>query len=365
MSWIYTAIAFIVIFGIVVVSHEFGHFLLAKVNGIHVVEFSVGMGPKLFGFHKGNTLYALRLLPIGGACMFESEDGLEAENAEHDDTEILTGDTKNKTGAFPDAPIAARIATVLAGPIFNILLAFLLSVILVTICGSDPAVVNAVSDGYPAQEAGMREGDVIVSINNERIRLYREVYLISMMNKGEPLNVVYERDGVRYETILQPKLEETSGSYKMGISGGMPVKYSGFDVVEYSWYEVRYWLIATGKSLKMLVTGNVTWNDVAGPVGIAQVINTTIDETKAYGILTVVLNMINISVLLSVNLGVMNLLPIPALDGGRLILLIIEAIRRKPLPTKLETAVNLTGFVCLMILMVVVFFSDIFKIFSA
>ena len=186
-----TIIYFVLIFGLVVVAHEFGHFLLAKVNGIHVIEFAVGMGPKLLHFKKGGTEYCLRLLPIGGACIFENEDELGGgENRVYEE------------GSFPAASVWARISTVIAGPLFNFILGFLLALIIVWFSGSDRPVINGLIEGYPAQEAGIEPGDVITHMNGERIYLAREIYVNMYINKGKDMTLVYERDGKSYETTV-------------------------------------------------------------------------------------------------------------------------------------------------------------------
>ena len=143
-------ILFIIIFFVVVVSHEFGHFIVAKKNGIHVVEFFVGMGPTLFSFYKGDTKYSLKLLPIGGACVFEGEDGLQKEKGELSE------------GAFPNAPVWARFSTVFAGPLFNFLTAYVMAIILVYNCGITLPEVRTVYEGSQAEEAGLMEGDIII-----------------------------------------------------------------------------------------------------------------------------------------------------------------------------------------------------------
>ena len=160
MNIVSTIIWFVIIFGIVVLSHEFGHFLLAKKNGIHVVEFSVGMGPTIFSFTKKETKYALKLLPLGGACMFEGEDGLETENG-------------GGEGSFTKATVWARIATVVAGPIFNFILAFIFATIIVSYGGYDEPVLSDVAEGYSAEAEGMQAGDRIVRINGKKIYLWR------------------------------------------------------------------------------------------------------------------------------------------------------------------------------------------------
>lgn len=362
---IWAILAFVVIFGIVVVAHEFGHFIVAKANGIKVLEFYIGMGPKLVKFQKGDTEYSLRLFPIGGACVFEGEDGLYEED---DETKLLREENPleaSKTtqeGSFQNASVWARIATVVAGPLFNIVLGYLLAMIIVITCGAIVPKVVEVHEGYPAYESGLQAGDTITKINGESIHFFREIQLNTMLYTGGEWELEYERDGERYTTSLTPVQE--NGSYLIGITGGELLECNALEVFEYSWYEVRYWLNTTFKSLKMLVSGRLTKDDVAGPVGVAGVISDTIEETKQYGFLTVLVNMINIALLLSVNLSVMNLLPIPALDGGRLLFLLIEAIIRKPVPKKAEAIVHMIGFILLMILMVLVFFNDVSRLFG-
>lgn len=358
-----TFILFIIIFGIVVLSHEFGHFIIAKLNGIHVVEFSVGMGPTLFSFKKKETKYSIKLLPIGGACMFEGEDGLEAEKKKETDDGIPTAEPE---GSFLRANVWARIATVAAGPIFNFILAFFFAVILVTMSLTDQPVVSSVTEDGAAREAGLMEGDRIVSIDGEKTYLFRDIQLMFAAGRGRPMEIVYERGGEQNSVTLTPRYNEEAGVYQMGIYGGVYEQSRGIGVLRDAWYEMRYCIRATYKSLGMLVTGNFKREDVAGPVGIAvNVVGKTYDTAKEYGVKSVVLNMMNIVLLLSVNLGILNLLPLPALDGGRLVFLLIEAVRKKPVPPEKEGIVHLVGMVFFMGLMVVVLFNDLVNIFGS
>lgn len=354
-----TLIVFILVFSVVVIAHELGHFLIAKLNGIKVLEFAIGMGPVIAKFTKGETQYVLRLLPLGGACMFEGEDGVysNSKNGEEEKAE-------KPEGAFNDANVWSRIATVFAGPFFNIILAFLLSLIVVGFSGEIIPKINSLTEGYPAVEAGLQKGDIITKMNGERIYLQGEVTLESALNRGEPIEIEYKRDGKKYTTTITPKYSEEDNRYYLGFTIGEYVECKGFDLIKYSACEVRYWLKATIKSLIMLVQGKLSANDLSGPVGIAVTIDETIEVAKPYGLPTVVLTMINFAVLLSVNLGVMNLLPLPALDGGRLLFLLIEVVRGKPIPPEKEGLVHFIGFVALMILTVFVFYNDLTKIFS-
>lgn len=371
-------VLFVIIFGVVVIGHELGHFLLAKANGITVVEFSVGMGPCLFHFTKGGTKYALRLLPIGGACMFEGEDGRELEKTETEsesekETEKETEDVQQfvkdtqlgkGSGAFPDAPILARFMTIVAGPLFNFILAFLFSLIIVGSIGVDLPQIYQVSEDGAAAASGIQDGDTIVSLNGKKTHLYRDVSLFSMLYEGGDVTVVYERDGREYTTVLTPKYNETEERYYMGLVGNSGYTRVGvLDTIKYSFYEVGYWIETTVKSLEMLVRGKVGRDDVSGPVGMAQTVNTIYTESKPDGIYYIWLNMLNFAILLSANLGVLNLLPLPALDGGRLVFILIEAVRGKPVPPEKEGFVHMLGFVALMLLMVFVFYNDLRRIF--
>jgi len=284
--------------------------------------------------------------------MFEGEDGLDTDKGTPSE------------GAFPNASVWARISTVFAGPFFNFILAYILAMIVVGYTGSDRPVLNGLIDGYPAQEAGMQPGDLITRMNGERIYVAREIWLNTYVGAGETMNIEFLRDGEKHTVTLTPKYNEEEGRYLLGFNGyGEYVDCRNAGIFKYSYYEVRYSLRATIKSLGMLIQGKATKDDISGPIGVAQVIGEVKEQAEPYGIWVVILNMINIALLLSVNLGVMNLLPLPALDGGRLVFLIIEAIRGKPVPPEKEGMVHFAGFVVLMILMVFVMFNDISRFF--
>ena len=416
----------LLVFSVIILFHELGHFFLAKRNNIAVTEFSLGMGPRLLSTEKGGTRYSLKLFPIGGSCMMVGED-----------------DDDNTEGSFNNASVWARISVVAAGPIFNFILAFVFSMIITSVVGYDPAKVLQVTEGSPAAEAGLREGDVITEFQGRHISIGRD--LDSYMNlhglQDEEISLTYKRDGKKYDitytadsekrymlgfyymTEGEPQITQVMIGSPMAEAGVMPgdiireingvavadakelQEYlsghpldgsevtlgmerdgkvetivatpqmtktvdSGFvyniyrektnfsGVMKYSAVEVRYWISSTIESLMMLVKGQFSMNDLAGPVGIINVIGDSYEEAKEEGAVMVWMQMLYWAILLSANLGVMNLLPIPALDGGRLVFLLIEAVRKKRLNPNVEGMIHFAGFMLLMLLMVFVMFND-------
>ena len=310
-------------------------------------EFSLGMGPRLISTVKGGTRYSLKLLPFGGSCMMLGEDEATTEE-----------------GSFASKSVWTRISVIAAGPIFNFILAFVLSVIIIGSIGVDKPVILAVSEGFPAAEAGIQKGDTILKMNGTKIRLSREVTNYVTFHQGEDVTFVYEHEGEERTVTLSPEQNE-GGRYIFGLStvSSYREKVGAWETLKYSAYEVKYWIQTTISSLKMLFTGQVGLNDMSGPVGVVTIIGDTYKESAADGGFYIWLNMLNISILLTANLGVMNLLPLPALDGGRLVFLIIEAIRRKRIDPEKEGMVHFVGLMLLMVLMIVVMFNDIRKLF--
>ena len=340
---------FFIIFGVLVTSHEFGHFIIAKSGGIRVNEFFIGMGPTIWKKQKGETLYSIKLLPIGGACVFDGMDPVAEEKEGYDEHSFL------------NAPVWRRIATLFAGPFANFIIAYILAVILVSFSAWNFPVIDKMTEESAAAEAGMQPGDKIISVDGEKVYMAGEVTLISQFAEGSPMDIVYERDGQRYETTLQPKYSAEEGRYYMGIYLGEYGKIEGAQALKYAWYEVRYYFKTTYRSLALLVKGKLSKDDVSGPVGMVKMVDDTYEEVKPYGISAVILTMLSLTVLLSVNLGVMNLLPIPALDGGRLVFQFIEVIVGKPVPPEKEGFVHMIGMVALLALMGFVLFNDISK----
>lgn len=343
----------ILVLSLIVFFHELGHFIMAKINHVNVLEFAIGMGPAIFKTEKKGTKYAIRILPIGGYCLMQGED-------EESDDE----------NSFNNKPIWVRALVLFAGSGFNFILAFILGVFLIHFTGRDPAILRDVVEKAPAWEAGIRPGDTIVEINDSKIYNYRELLLhMQINNEAKPITFLMETsDGTRYEAVVTPEIDE-SGNYKLGVMGGYEESPNILSDLEYGALELRYWVKATVTSLRMIFTGGVSGDDLMGPVGIGNAMGDVIDEVKEIStttketIINIILNLMNWSILISVNLAVMNLLPIPALDGGRLFFLLIEAIRRKKIPQEKEALVNMIGFVILIGIMLLVFFNDIKNVF--
>ena len=232
--------------------------------------------------------------------------------------------------------------------------------------GVDTPLITSVTNGSPAQEAGIKEGDVIVKMNRKPIHFFREVSMYGMFYEGDPVKITYERDGQRHAAELTPAYDEKTGRYVLGLGSQSTLARKKGNVLsnlKYGVYEIKYWIWTTLQSLKMLGTGKVSPNEMSGPVGIVKTIGDTYEASRSDGYFYVFLNMLNFSILLSANLGVMNLLPLPALDGGRLVFLLLEAVRRKKVNPEKEGMVHFVGIVILMGIMVLVMFNDIRKLF--
>lgn len=265
-------------------------------------------------------------------------------------------------GSFNSKSVWARISVIAAGPIFNFILALLCAVIIIGYAGYDEPVISGVIEGFAAEEAGMQEGDRIVKMGDKKIHIWREITYYNMFHQGEEVDVVYERGGEEHQVTLDPKQDE-DGNYLLGITATTYTKANVWTAIQYGAYEVKFWITSTLESLKMLFTGAVGMDQLSGPVGIVDTVDQTYQQSKEYGVIAVIMQMLNFGILLSANLGVMNLLPLPALDGGRLVFLFIEAIRGKRVAPEKEGWVHAIGLVLLLALMAFVMFNDIRKLF--
>lgn len=328
--------------GVLVMVHEAGHFFVARLCGIEVMEFSIGMGPKIWA-HTGKrgTVYSLRALPVGGYCKFYGED------EDNDDPR-----------AYNKQAVWKRFLSVLAGPLMNFVIALLIVIVFVTAIGEYYLQIQSVNAGEPAQTAGLEAGDVLVGVNGETITSAAMVTDAISKSGGSPVTMTVMRDGEYRHVSVSPTYSAEMGAYAIGISFGsarvrLPLLDSVKVAVDWNISAVR----SIWDALAGLVTRGEGVNDIAGPVGTIDIIQ---KETRAGG-LDIYLKL---AALISINLGFMNLLPIPGLDGSRLIFFAIEAIRRKPVNPNVEGMIHMCGFVLLMLVVVVFTYKDILRIFA-
>ncbi len=415
-----TVIAFIFMFGLLVFVHELGHLIFAKRAGMLAREFAIGFGPKIFSFKKNETLYTIRLIPAGGYVRVAGEDPeiielkpghhiglefkedgtvkkiivnnkskhpdarvIEVERADLDHDLVIEGydidseerlvfkvdpkadfvmDEKETQIApydrqFASKSVPKKAMQVFAGPMMNFILAILIFIILGFIKGVpvEEARLGTLEPGNPAAEAGLLEGDVVVKVDNEVIDTWTDFVLIVQEHPNEELELTVDRDGEILTVPVTPDLVEEQGEQFGRIGVMRPFEKSPGEVLTYGFtqtYELsKFILTSVGK----LVTGQLSIDNLAGPVGIYD----ATDEFVKSGFYT----FLTWTAMLSINLGIINLLPLPALDGGRLLFLGIEAVRGKPLEPQKEGLVHFIGFALLMLLMIVVTWNDIQRLF--
>lgn len=333
-------------FGVIIMIHECGHFACAKLFKVKVNEFSLGMGPALFKRKKGDTLYAVRLFPIGGYVAMEGED-----DASEDDR------------AFNKKPVWQKMIIVVAGALMNLILGFILMVLLLT-TSTDLIGTNTIKEFYPdavSSQYGLQAGDRFVEIDGHHV--WSELDLSFLMSRSQDgvFDFVVERDGekvilndVHFATEQQNGI--TLIQYDFIIIGEQP----GFlNIVKNAFTQSASIVRMVWLSVFDLVTGRYGMSELAGPVGTVDIIADVTAQAVSSGSLT---NLLTIMAFITINVGVANLLPLPALDGGRFLFLAIEAVRRKPVNPKYEGYVHAAGLALLLLLMVVVTYNDIARI---
>nr|WP_284680990.1 RIP metalloprotease RseP [Aceticella autotrophica] len=326
----------LIVLSILVMVHEFGHFIVAKMSGTKVNEFSIGFGPRLFKWKYGETEYSFRILLLGGYCALAGEDEK----------------TDDKRG-FANKPWYIRLAILAAGPIMNILLAMVFLFMAFYITGSPVPQVKSVLSGYPAQKAGILPNDKIVMINGTKINDWNDLERIISSNKGTELNLKIKRDNSIIDKKITPITDKKTSKAMIGI---MPeYQRSIFLAIKTAVDKTIYFSKIIILSIVLLITGKVSTNDLMGPVGIVQ----TIGVVAKTGFVDLLI----FSAFISVNLGLFNLLPFPALDGGRILFVIIEVLRGKPVDPNKEGFVHYIGFLLLIILFIFVTYRDLVRIF--
>lgn len=415
------AIAFILVFGSIVFFHELGHFIFAKRSGILVREFAIGFGPKIIGITKGETLYTIRLLPMGGYVRMAGEDMdttelqpgyrigfllndqdemsrivlnqnkqlpdmlfLEVEKADllkglwvegYDEDENLVRYNVARDAVIEEngqqtiiAPydrtfnaksLGKRAMTIFAGPLFNFILAIVFFMIIGLVQGiptNEPIIANVVKDS-PAQQAGMQKDDLVVSVDGKSISKWEQLSEVIQSSANKPIDLEIKRDGKIVPIEVTPKAAEVNKEKvgQIGIQYANTYEKNPLKAIPYGFEQTYNWIVKIAELLGLLVTGHFTLDALSGPVGIYK----ATEEVAKYGFMT----LMNWAAVLSINLGIMNLLPLPALDGGRLLFFGYEAVRGKPIDKQKEGMVHFVGFALLMVLMIAVTWNDIQKFF--
>ncbi len=354
----------IIIISLIVFIHELGHFIAAKCCNVRVLKFAVGMGPKLIGKQWGETEYSIRVFPFGGFCAMEGEDTDAISKSEIGDAAALEGSRSLK-----NKPIWQRFIIFFAGPFMNVVLGYILAVILVLMANYVPTTTitgfHTVSDtdktiSALSHDSGLMEGDEIISINGMRIFTTSDISYQVNSNIGKQMDVVVKRDGEEKEIKGVMFGDTTSGqAIDFTINGE---DHNPLNVLTYAAKDT----MSTGRliwiSLTDLIMGKYNLSDMSGPVGMVKEIGNAASESET--LRQAIVTLMRLSMFITVNLGIANLLPIPGLDGGRILFLIVEAIRRKPLKPEHEGIVNLVGVGLVLLLIVTVTFSDIMELFS-
>lgn len=331
-----TAIVAIFVFGLLVFFHELGHFSVAKYVGIKVHEFAIGMGPKVLHRQKEETLYSIRAFPIGGFVRMEGED----ESSETKDS-------------FGQKTVGQRISVILAGPIMNFILGFFCFFIIFLTIGVPSTQISHVIPDSPAFFAGLQAEDQVKRIQGEEITSWDQLVERISAAEDQTISVEIIRDNRTLSFELLPELDSTSGRAMIGIVPGSEVSVTGAFINSY--HQSRFIFTEIFSFLQQLIRGQADTSDVAGPVGIISLVG----QASRSGWIDVV----GLAGLISINLGIMNLLPIPALDGSRIIFLILEGLRGKPVDPEKEALVHMVGITLLMMLMIAITYKDILTFF--
>ena len=377
--------------GFIIFIHEFGHFMMAKLFKVPVREFSIGMGPRILTKVWHNTRYSLKAFPFGGSCAMIGEDSAgsgdfsEAEDVKIDENGLYDFDGVKYTKEDIDKNNFSVISPIkkfficIAGPGMNFLLAFVVAIFLVQIVGFDVPVINEISVGSAAESASpisLKSGDVIIGLETpegrESVIAYRDILIFMQLNNDDfvekkyPLIIYFKRNDIEYKTLVYPKFDEEENRALIGLSfkNVAQIPNNIIDTFAMAGKELYFYVKTTVMSLKLLIRGKIKTRDISGPVGTVAVMGDAISEASTGGIVNLFYTIATLIVLISSNLGVMNLLPIPALDGGRIVFAAIEMIIGRPIDKNVEGFANTVTMVLLLIFMIWIFGMDIYKLLS-
>lgn len=353
-----TIVSFVLVLGVLIFIHEFGHYITAKNSDIMVSEFALGFGPKIISKKYGETVYSIRLIPLGGFCNMVGES--PADDSMPADERELYEEVKKEGRLFTQKSAFKRLAVILMGPIMNFLLAILIFIISFAFFGvptstNNKAVLGEVIPEQPAAEAGLRANDIILEINQNEVDSWSEMSEFIKANTDKEITIKYKRKDQIETTAVTPILDEQSGRGIIGI-------YPKLIREEASLFtSISLGLKQSYQVFKMTILGFVqifkdsSAEEIGGPIMIASIIG----QAARVGIL----NVLNWTAIISINLGIINLFPFPALDGGRILFILIEIIRGKPIDPRKEGYIHLIGFAILMFLMIFIIYNDLMRTF--
>lgn len=324
----------ILAFGVLVIIHELGHFTMAKLNGVKVEEFAIGMGPKLFGIKGKETQYSIKLLPIGGYVKMLGDEG-----------------ESNDPRAFNNKSPLRKLSIVIAGPIMNLILGVVLFAIIAGMRGYSSPVVEKVVPNQPADVMGIKSGDKIVRVNNSKISTWEDFVTVVYTANGNPLDITYIRDNQTNTVKVVPVKDTEQNRYMVGIYPTAVEKPTVSQSIIYGFAETKSLIKQTGSFFKTIFKGKASVNDVGGPL--------TIIKFSGAAAKAGILSLMAFAAYISVQLGIFNIIPFPALDGGYIIMFLFELITGKKLDDNKVGVINYVGFAILMTLMVLVTIKDI------
>jgi len=346
-----TILAAIFVFGILVTVHEFGHFITAKLTGMRVDEFAIGFGPKLYQQKEGETLYTLRAIPLGG---FNRIYGMDPE--EDEEGKKITSSYEHDSRAFNNRPIPARMLVILAGALMNFILPIFIFTGIFCVKGMDmPLTEPVIGTAIPfmaADNAGIKAGDKILSINGQLVDKWSDIQTTLKKNGMNEAVVRVDRGGEQKTFKMMPQFNKDFNKPMIGISPKTQHKDMGvLEAIKEAFVHEKFIIASMIVGLYQLITGSGGSADLSGPIGVAKMAG----EVAQIGIIP----LLNFTAFLSINLGIINLLPLPALDGGHFILLLLEAIRRKPLGAKAMQNIQTVGICMILALTIFSTFKDL------
>ncbi len=354
MSFLMSVIPALIVLGILIIIHELGHFIACRMTGVRVEKFSIGFGPEILRFKGAETSYVISLFPLGGFVKPFGESVGELESS------------APKPGDYLAAPLLSRIIIVVAGVVMNYLLAFVLFTAIFSIGRPVPGTtIGGFVDGYPAKESGLQPGDRVLEVNHQPVQSWKEMTDQLEAAPNGPVSLILQRQSENLVLEVTPKVESVQDIFgkqlsikRLGITpdpkANLFEKYGFIESLKASWDTVSFMTVMTHKAIFYLIMGKLSVKAISGPIGIITMTGSAAQLGMPY--------VLQLMATLSISLAVINLLPIPALDGGHLLFLLIEGITRKPVSLKVQERATQVGFILLLALMVFIIYNDLMNI---